>query len=81
MSWETDMQRATEEHLDAVWEYHLEAESALSDDELEDLGEDPAVGPFCGCTTCQVREALTIAIPHVAKAILAGEVKPEELIA
>lgn len=53
-------QRAAEERLEAAW-------AALDDEEGE--CEDPELaGPFCGCTTCLVREVLDAAYPHLREA-------------
>lgn len=48
-------QIAAEEHLMACWDY------------LHDDGEEPEdlAGPFCGCQTCEVRETLHAAYPHL----------------
>lgn len=78
--WEQRMQQAAEDHITAVWDYANEADASLTDEELEDLGPDPAIGPWCGCTTCEVREILTVAIPIMAAAIVAGEVDPADLV-
>lgn len=78
--WEQRVQEAAEDHITAVWDYYNEADATLTDEELEALGPDPTVGPWCGCTTCEVREILTVAIPIVAAAIVAGEVDPADLV-
>jgi hypothetical protein len=44
------VQRKAEEHLDAC---------TLALDEPPDA-DSPAYGPFCGCTTCTVREILSV---------------------
>jgi len=49
-------QEAAEQHLTACWEY------------LNDDGPEPdTLGPFCGCLTCEVRETLHAAYPHLHK--------------
>jgi hypothetical protein len=45
------VQRASEEHLDAC----MEAMWGIEDDVYD---TSPAMAPFCGCTTCIVREVL-----------------------
>ena len=48
-------QREAEDHLSRVWaHFHDEGE-----------GDDPAVGGFDGCQTCEVRETLFAAIPFI----------------
>ncbi len=56
------MQMAAERHL-ALCEDALEAEEEAED--LENLPPSPAVGPFCGCQTCVVREVLAGAWPKI----------------
>lgn len=53
-------QRAAEDHMTRVWNFFHEAEGGEED------GKDPAVGAFCGCQTCEVRETLYAAIPFIA---------------
>lgn len=50
-------QAAAEAHLAACWEALNEDGSAVDDD--------PAVAPFCGCATCEVREILSAALPFL----------------
>src|ERR1039458_1412745 len=45
-------QRAAEEHLSACEDAMYEEDNGDS----EELPESPACGPFCGCSTCVVRE-------------------------
>lgn len=66
-----DAQTAAEEHLAKVYEYHDRlAELGYSDAVIAQVGDDPAYGPWCGCDTCQVRETLHAALPHLEKAVL-----------
>lgn len=58
MSWEDDAQRAAEQRLAACNE-HLWAEESGEEPD----GPYPAVGPYCGCDTCVVREVLDAAWP------------------
>lgn len=53
---ELELQRVCEAHLEAIYEAEAAAEDP--DDWLGELPTSPAVGPFCGCTTCIVREVL-----------------------
>lgn len=51
-------QKAAEEHLAACW-------ASLHD---EDVPEPETFSPFCGCQTCEVREVLHAAEPHLRAA-------------
>jgi hypothetical protein len=67
----TDAQRAAEAHLERVVHYHNElAEMGYSDVAIQQAPPDPAFGPWCGCLTCEVRETLHAALPHLEKAVL-----------
>jgi hypothetical protein len=55
------MQQAAERHINLVWAAFYQAED---DEDGEDIVS-PAVGPFCGCTTCEVRETLAGAWPAI----------------
>lgn len=48
-------QQAAEKHLEACW-------ASLDDPELEP----ETLAPYCGCLTCEVRETLHAAAPHLA---------------
>lgn len=50
-------QQAAEEHLEACWA-HLN----------DDAPEPDTAAPFCGCLTCEVRETLHAAHPHLLAA-------------
>ncbi len=56
------MQQAAERHMALVWEAHYAQEDA--DDPSIEIPT-PAVGPFCGCETCVVREILAGAWPVI----------------
>ena len=56
---------AAEEHLEACWEA-LDAEN-----EGEVIEWPNTAGPFCGCLTCQIRETLHAAWPHMELAVRA----------
>lgn len=59
-----EAQRAAEAHLEACMAALDEAEEAADADAYaEAVGKSPAVGPFCACTTCEVRETLAAAWP------------------
>lgn len=53
-TFEQRVQRLAEDHLSAC------NEALYRDDELPvaEWGETPAIGPYCGCDTCIVREVL-----------------------
>lgn len=65
MSIDVELQTQVEDHLEACWEvfYREDGDDTLS----------PAVQPFCGCRTCEVREMLYVAVPIIRDAVLAGE--------
>lgn len=54
------IQDAAEKHLERVWAAYY----ALEEDP-EAVVDDPAVGPFCGCDTCCVRETIAGAWPVI----------------
>ena len=56
--------RAAEAHLEACWE----ALDAESEGEVVDWPD--ILAPFCGCRTCEVREVLHAAWPHMMRARL-----------
>lgn len=60
-----EAQQAAEAHLEALWE------AADSDDEhaMDDID---IAAPWCGCTTCIVREVLHAAWPILQEAVKAG---------
>jgi hypothetical protein len=61
-----EAQKAAEAHLEALDECLF----------LEGQGDEPdwpeSAGPYCGCQTCIVREALHAAWPHLRQAALEG---------
>lgn len=59
-------QRAAESHLETIYAYDCAEEDGCAE------GDHPAVGPWCGCETCVVREVLHAAWPHLRAAALAG---------
>lgn len=59
-----DAQRAGELRLTAC-EAAMDEDDALDDDLRAEL--DRVVAPFCGCTTCVVREVLSAAWPHMVE--------------
>ena len=60
-----EAQQAAEERLETIWE----AEESDDDSAYDDID---MAGPFCGCTTCIVREVLHAAWPILREAALAG---------
>lgn len=56
-----EAQRAAEEHLAACWEA-LDAEQEGNDEVEWPEGQ---ARPVCGCQTCEVREVLAAAYPHL----------------
>jgi len=59
-SFEMAAQQAAEQHLEACW--------AFEHGEVDDAPDFSA--PFCGCETCQVREVLHAAWPHLRQGLL-----------
>ena len=53
-------QREAEDHLVRCWDWFYEQQ-----DGEEPKRDDPAIAPFCGCMTCQVRETLAAATPFL----------------
>ena len=65
-------QRAAEDHITACWEhFHASDEGGAS------IDEDPAVGAFDGCQTCEVREILFAATPFLEAGILRSVARGE----
>lgn len=63
--WGIEAQAAAELHIGAVWDYLHAMEDEDVDRDGEDPGDDPASAPFCGCTTCEVREILHAGAPFI----------------
>ena len=57
--WAVQAQRSAEDHMNRVWA-HFHGEEQGSE-----VGDSPAVGPFDGCQTCEVRETLYAAMPFI----------------
>lgn len=62
-------QQAAEAHIEACWAY-LHDEDSSDDPEAP---EPDMMAPFCGCLTCEVREILHAAMPHLRAGIAAGD--------
>lgn len=58
--WGARIQAAAERHLNAVSDAEFELENDPDSKALS-----PAVGPWCGCSTCLVREVLAGAWPEI----------------
>ena len=56
------IQQAAEKHLEACQDAMFYSEDPEGDREPP---EDPSYAPFCGCTTCVVREVLMAAWMHI----------------
>ena len=67
--WGVRAQRAAEAHLEACEEALYAAEGEEGEDQ-----DEPGLGPYCGCTTCVVREVLYAAWPILRQAALDGAV-------
>jgi hypothetical protein len=55
-----DPHTIAEKHLEQCFEA---LDYSEREDAYEDEVEDPSYGPFCGCSTCVVREVLLSALP------------------
>lgn len=58
--WGYQAHRAAVDHLSRVWA-HFHNEDGYEDPDAAS----PAVGAFCGCQDCEVREALFAAVPFL----------------
>jgi hypothetical protein len=67
--------KAAEEHLAACWQW-MEGEESEEGHE-EPMVEPDQAGPFCGCQTCEIREILHAAEPHLRRAWEADLAKVE----
>lgn len=68
-----EAQAAAEKHLEACWEaLYAERDAEADDVDINELPESPAIGAFCGCETCEIREVLHAAWPFLKEAALAG---------
>lgn len=67
MSEQSDIEREIEAAAQHAAEERLAAcQEALFAEEMGDaVAPSPAVGPYCGCDTCMVREILDAAWPHM----------------
>jgi hypothetical protein len=66
-----DAHRAAIKHLEACSDAMFAAEEAEAPDDIES----PAIGPYCACLDCDVRETLAVAWPILledAAAIVSG---------
>jgi hypothetical protein len=57
--------KAAEEHLAACWAW-MEHEEGVEGS--EEVPEPDQASPFCGCLTCEIREILHAAEPHLRRA-------------
>lgn len=63
--WGPELHQAAETHLEAVIEADWLQEEAGDDFDVDS----PACAPFCGCTTCTVREVLYGAYPVIRRMV------------
>lgn len=66
--WGAQAQRAAEDHIVRVWASFHEEEDGWAE-----MPPSPAVGPFDGCQTCEVREILYAALPFIEAGLLREE--------
>ena len=69
--WGLLAQEAAEAHLQLCEQWMDYNEEFDPQEFTRPDGEDPSVGPFCGCTTCIVRETLHAAWPIIERGIRA----------
>ena len=62
--WGVQAQQAAEDHMTRVWAFFHAAEEGT------ETGDDPAIGAFDGCQTCEVRETLYAALPFIEAGLL-----------
>lgn len=67
-TWARQLQDAATAHLEACAEAEWLQEEAGDDFEIDT----PAAAPFCGCTTCVVREVLVGAWPVIERMVTAA---------
>lgn len=69
-----EAQQAAEAHLDLCNEWEEWEENGGEEGSLEaPKGENPAVGPYCGCITCTIREILHAAWPILEAGVRSGD--------
>ena len=66
--------QAADAHLTAVWN-HFHSEEEYVDPDVPS----PAVGPFCGCQTCEVREVLAAAWPIIQEGVANGDLTLDDI--
>ena len=71
--------QAADAHLTAVWNHFYGAMELEMTAGGEPLGDDPAVGPFCGCQTCEVREVLAAAWPIIQEGVANGDLTLDDI--
>lgn len=71
--WRRLAHEAADEHVAACQEalWHQEYGSAIA-------VESPAVGPYCGCTTCDIRETLAGAWPVIERMVAEARQEQEQ---
>lgn len=65
------------EHAVEKLQYDLSSHLHGEFDEIGEEWEPPSGMPYCGCTTCEVREVLITVVPLVAAAYRDGRIKPK----
>ena len=72
--WGYHAQKVAAAHLDACneWQAYYE-EGGKEGGNPPPRVPDPAIGPYCGCDTCIVRETLAAAWPVIEAAIRSGD--------
>lgn len=76
--WGFEAQQAAEKHLDLCDAHMYWEEEGEAEGEDRPEGESPAIGPYCGCQTCTVRETLYAAWPIIEEAVRSGDFDSEQ---
>lgn len=63
-----EAQRKAEAHLDACFEALLQEDLSPEHPDRDESVVSPAVAPFCGCTTCIVREVFYASWDNILEA-------------
>lgn len=67
-----EAQQAAEDHLNLCEEWQ-QWEDGEEEGEAEPEKGNPAIGPYCGCTTCMIREILHVAWPIIDAGVRSGD--------
>ena len=65
-AWAKELEHGLERYLGSLWD-------SLNDEE-EEVVETISEEPFCGCSTCEIREILAYVVPKAIKGMIEGKV-------